>query len=141
MFLTANELNIGDFLKAIQFIPPTGMDVTYFISPEALQQNPTGFVKEDEDIPVSQSVTYSKKDPNTKIQQSDTPEDYAIIDSKKIVNSGAKMPVMPQVTPIEGKQCPFIDVLSDDNLGTDLLLKEDFGPFYKNTLFHCEKLN
>jgi hypothetical protein len=51
------------------------------------------------------------------------------------------MPVMPQVTPIEGKQCPFIDVLSDDNLGTDLLLKEDFGPFYKNTLFHCEKLN
>ena len=68
------------------------MDVTYFISPEALQQNPTGFVKADEDIPVSQSVTYSKKDPNTKIQQSDTPEDYVIIDSKKIVNSVAKMP-------------------------------------------------
>lgn len=141
MFLTANELNTNDFLKAIQFIPPAGMSVDYFVAPQKLNGETAGFAPDAEPTyPESDSIIYTRKDPNTKIQQQDTPADYSAIPMKNIVNTGGKMPVVPQVTPIEGKKCPFIDVLSEDSLGTDVILKESFGPFAKNTLFHCVKI-
>jgi len=143
MFLTANELGLEDFLKAIAFIPPTGMNVEYFISPKPINGDTPGFskeptVKEYED----DSITYNRVDPAQKIVQADTPEDYAGIIPTKTPTTGPKPPVMPNNTPIESLQCPYAKVISDDEtLGTDIVLTESFGPFQKNTLFHCKKLN
>lgn len=139
MFLTTEDLSIDGFLKAISFIPPKGMTVDYFISPNPIDIEGSEDYFEIEQDPSlrSDSITYNRKDPNTKIYQADTPAEYAENFSKKLVNTGNKMPVMPQSTPIESIGCPFVDVVSDTNLGTDVLLKEDYGPFPKNTLFHC----
>lgn len=139
MFLTTNELGLSDFLSAMQFIPPAGKTVEYFIAPTQVAGDTPGFEKSnDEPITPSDSIVYTRKDPATKISQADTPEDYSANTAMKIENSGPKVPVVPQTTPIEALDCPFVDVLSDDALGTDILLKENFGPFKKNTLFHCK---
>ena len=139
MFLTTEDLSIDGFLKAISFIPPAGMTVDYFISPIAVEGSEDYFNQEPVEDITSDSITYNRKDPNTKIYQSDTPAEYGETFSKKVVNTGNKMPVTQQSTPTESLGCPFVDVVSDTNLGTDVLLKEDFGPFHKNTLFHCVK--
>lgn len=135
MFLTAQELGLADFLAAIKFIPPAGKTVEYFISPSEVQGDTPGFVAED--LPTSDSITYTRKNPETKIAQSETPPEYAEVNALPVQNSGPKIPVVPQSTPTDALSCPFVDVLSDDNLGTDILLKENFGPFKRNTLFHC----
>lgn len=137
MFLTTEDLSIDGFLKAISFIPPAGMTVDYFISPSPIEGSENYFNVEQDPSLQSDSITYNRKDPNTKIHQADTPAEYGENFSQKLVNTGNKMPVTQQSTPTESLKCPFIDVVSDTNLGTDVLLKENFGPFYKNTLFHC----
>lgn len=137
MFITADELGLDDFLKAIQFIPPKGKSVEYFISPQEMDSPTPGYVKDNEPEYISDSIVYTRKDPATKISQQSTPADYANAKAPEVANSGPKPPVLPQTTSISSMKCPFIDVLSDNNLGTDLLLKENVGPFKKNTLFHC----
>ena len=143
MFLTSNELGLEDFLKAISFIPPKGTTVEYFISPKEINGATSGFQAE---VPAKKeyddnTVTYQRIDPATKIVQGDTPTDYANITPVEMPATGPKIPVMPQTTPIEALECPYAKVLSDDELGTDVILTENFGPFYKNTLFHCKRLN
>jgi len=143
MFLTSNELGLEDFLKAISFIPPKGTTVEYFISPKEINGTTSGFqaeapTKKEYD---DNTVTYQRIDPATKIVQGDTPTDYANITPVEMPATGPKTPVMPQTTPIEALECPYAKVLSDDELGTDVILTENFGPFYKNTLFHCKRLN
>lgn len=136
MFVTAQEeLPLDSFLKAVQFIPPAGKTIEYFISPEEIDDTP-GFEAEQTAQP-SDSIVYTRKDPGRKIDQQSTPADYADTSVPKVENSGPKATVLPRSTPISNLKCPFVEILSDDNLGTDLLLKESFGPFYKNTIFHC----
>lgn len=135
MFITAKDLNLEDFLQAVQFIPPKGMAVDYFVSPSKIDEPTPGYIEEDHTP--SDSIVYSRKDPAKKIAQQDTPVDYTDASAPKIENTGPKAPVIPKETPISSLKCPFIDVLSNDNLGTDLLLKEDVGPFKKHTIFHC----
>lgn len=141
MFLTTNELGLEDFLKAISFIPPKGTTVEYFISPKAIDGETTGFTQEAKKEFDDNTVTYQRVDPATKIVQGDTPADYANITPSEMPSTGPKVPVIPQSTPIEALECPYAKVLSDDELGTDVILTESFGPFYKNTLFHCLKEN
>lgn len=140
MFIQAEDLDLADFLKAISFIPPKGKTVEYFISPDEVDGPTPGYEREassnDEDY-VSESVVYTRKDPGQKIAQEDTPQDYANVDTSKIQNSGPKAPVVPQSIPTEALKCPFVDVLSDNNLGTDVILTENVGPFKRHTLFHC----
>lgn len=143
MFLTSEQLGIEDFLKAISFIPPKGTSIDYFISPKALNgEEVPGFEPEvtDHERFDDGTVTYQRVDPATKIMQADTPEDYADISPHEMPATGPKMPVIPQSIPISTMKCPYKTV-SDTELGTDLLLTENFGPFYKNTLFHCIKEN
>ena len=57
-----------------------------------------------------------------------------------MVNSGLKAPVVP--TPVDPSElkCPFITALTAPEDPTqDLVLTESYGPFKKNTLFHCIK--
>lgn len=140
MFLTANELGLGDFLKAISFIPPKGTTVEYFISPKEIDGETLGFQPETKEEFDDNTVTYQRIDPATKIVQSDTPSDYADITPVEMPATGPKAPVIPQSTTIESLECPYVKVLSDDELGTDVILTEAVGPFCKNTLFHCKKL-
>lgn len=140
MFLTTEELGIKDFLKAISFIPPKGTSVDYFISPKALNGETVGFAPAESvgEPYENASITYQRIDPAQKLVQADTPEDYADITPLEMPATGPKRPVIPQNTPIETLKCPY-RTISDDELGTDLVLTENFGPFYKNTLFHCLK--
>lgn len=140
MFLTTSELGLGDFLKAISFIPPKGTTVEYFISPKEINGETLGFQPETKEEFDDNTVTYQRIDPATKIVQSDTPSDYADITLVEMPATGPKAPVIPQSTPIESLECPYVKVLSDDDLGTDIILTEAVGPFCKNTLFHCKKL-
>lgn len=143
MYISFQEPNEEDFLKAINFIPPKGMVIQYFISPEDIGNILPGFQKEQETVEPSnpaEVVVYNRRDPASLIAQAETPIEYSLNTAEPLVNSGLKAPVVPtSVDPSELK-CPFITALTAPEDPTqDLVLTESYGPFKKNTLFHCIK--
>lgn len=143
MYISVQEPNEEDFLKAINFIPPKGMVIQYFISPEDIGNILPGFQKEQETVEPSnpaEVVVYNRRDPASLIAQAETPIEYSLNTAEPLVNSGLKAPVVPiPVDPSELK-CPFITALTAPEDPTqDLVLTESYGPFKKNTLFHCVK--
>lgn len=135
MFVNTQDLNLNDFLEFMEFIPPSGKSVEYFITPEKIKKPTPGYIEENSFK--GDSIIYTRQDPATKISQQSTPLDYGNSNPPKIENSGPKDSIVPKSTKLDSLKCPFIGVLSNDALGTDLLLKESIGPFYKNTIFHC----
>ncbi|MCF0126208.1 MAG: hypothetical protein HUJ68_10740 [Clostridia bacterium] len=140
MYISVQEPNEEDFLKAINFIPPKGMIIQYFISPEDIGNIIPGFTKEQETVEPSnpaEVVVYNRKDPATLIAQADTPIDYSINTAQPLVNSGAKEPVAQTSVDTSSLKCPFITPVVATDETQDIILSESYGPFKKNTLFHC----
>lgn len=141
MYISVQEPNEEDFLKAINFIPPKGMIVQYFISPEDIGNLIPGFQKEQETVEPAnpaEVVVYNRKDPATLIAQADTPIEYSINTAEPLVNTGLKEPVVPNSVDPSELKCPFVTALTaPNNDSQDIIITESYGPFKKHTLFHC----
>jgi len=142
MFLTNTDYNVEDFLQAIQFIPPQGMSVAYFITPNDINMpQGTGYQQQQniEKMP-DESQTYTMTPPQQKIDQAVTPAEFSHWQPGELGRRQPTPNVLPDITD-PGEQelgCPFVKVLSESRLyGTDIQLLEDFHMFPKNTLFHC----
>lgn len=137
MFLIDTENDIADFLEAVNFLPPEGFTVDYFVVPQNEMQVPanTGFELLSED---DLSQTYCRVEPINKIDQADSPIEYSDWSVPHIGVKGAKkMPLPRSVDPSE-LRCPFVKELSESNSTyKDLLLNKRYGPFPKGTVFHC----
>lgn len=141
MFLIDTENDIADFLEAVSFLPPKGFSVDYFIVPQnEIQLSPeTGFELQTED---ELSQTYSRVQPIEKIDQAVTPAEYNDWSAPKAGKRGPQETAIPRSVDPEELPCPFVKELSESNKKyKDLLLKENFGPFPKGTVFHCVKNN
>lgn len=139
MFLTNRELGIQQFLKAINFIPPKGTTVAYFISPQSINVTPeTGFTKED--TPDDESITYYKTEPVLKLDQATSPGDYSQWQPEELARRQPTPNILPTITEPDDLPSPFVKVINESEDKTyDLKLLEDFGPFLRNTIFHCKK--
>jgi len=140
MFLSAKEYDIEDFLKSLKFIPPKGTSVQYFISPKSMGDVPeqAGFEPQVKDVPPDESVTYVMTPPIQKVDQAVSPAEYSSWTPGELSRRQPTPNILPKVTEPEDLDCPFVQVLSESKVfGTDVKLLEDFGPFYKNTVFHC----
>lgn len=144
MYLNNHEYNLQDFLQSINFIPPQGFQVAYFITPHDIGQLPQNSGYEVIPTPEDESQTYTMTPPITKIDQAETPADYSSFDIPEL---GRRIPtpnILPEITEPEDLKSPFVKVLSESSIyGTDIQLKEDWMMFPKNTIFHCitKKLN
>jgi hypothetical protein len=142
MFLTNKQYNVQDFLRALQFIPPKGMSVAYFITPQEinLPDGAEDFVQRDKDIPPDESQTYVMQPPEMKIDQATTPAEYSIWEPGELGRRQPTPNILPDITD-PGEQelgSPFVKVLSESRIfGTDIKLIENFHMFQKNTVFHC----
>jgi hypothetical protein len=140
MFLTARELGPEQFLKALNFIPPKGTTITYFVSPKDIGvSKEMGYTKIEQ--PEDESIAYFKTEPITKVDQATSPGDYSVWEPNEL---GRKQPapnVLPTITEPEDLPSPFTKIINESEDGVyDLKLIENFGPFLKNTIFHCKKL-
>lgn len=140
MFLTNRELGISQFLKALNFIPPQGKTVAYFISPGKIELPDNSGYSEIE-LPEDESITYIKDKPILKIDQAQSPDEYSHWEPDKL---GRRIPtpnILPEFTDTSELKSPFMKVINESIDGTcDLRLMENYGPFLKNTIFHCKKL-
>lgn len=146
MFLTANEYDISDFLKAIGFVAPKNFNVEYFISPEEGLTDDTigqitdsGFTDESESPAVkSPGIKYFKRDPKTTHCFSKQPdEDF---------NMPAQYPVSMEGPNDNGQEyadsvtvkSPYkaIKVLESSKTEETLMLKENLGGVPRNSIVH-----
>lgn len=139
MFIVSEDNDILDFFDAIGFIPPEGKTIDYFISPTEVDvpQNSGFSLEQSAPTEVDQSQTYTRQAPVNKIVQADTPEAYFTYNFEPLPTK--PIPPQPQFEDMTDKtHCPFVQVVQESAmLGTTIRLEEDFGPFKKNTLFHC----
>jgi hypothetical protein len=142
MFLTNEDKTLEDFLSAINFVSPNGMDVQYFISPNKLQlPQGSGFQPQImQPKPEDESQVYIRTQPIQKIDQAQTPGEFSQWNPGELTRRQPTPNLLPDVTD-PGEQevgCPFVKVLSESKmLGTDIKLMEDFHMFPKHTVFHC----
>ena len=139
MFLTNPNLNIEDFLRATNFICPQGFSVAYFITPQQINvPEGAGYVEQKTAKPDDESITYTRTQPIQKQDSASSPAEYS---SWQIPEMGRRQPtpnILPDITEPEDLDSPFVKVLSESKqYGTDIILLENYGPFPKNTLFHC----
>jgi hypothetical protein len=142
MFLNNNEYTLQDFMQALSFIPPKGTTVAYFISPKAINvPEGSGFAPQElKDIPPDESQTYQRIQPVQKIDQAATPGEYSVIETSPLGRRQPTPSVLPDVVEPDDLDSPFVKVLSESKMfGNDLLLLENYGPFLKNSIFHCTK--
>jgi len=141
MFLVNDNKDIKDFLAAVNFISPKGMSISYFISPDKMQLPPdSGFQPQQLKIekPDDESQIYVRTQPVQKIDQSITPGEYSTWEPEELKRRQPTPNILPNITQPEDLQSPFVKILSESKMfGTDIKLLEDFGPFKKNTVFHC----
>ena len=143
MFLIDTENDIADFLEAVNFLPPEGFTVDYFVVPQneisISNYEDVGFELECED---DLSQTYCRINPIERIDQADSPAEYEDWTVQSPGVRGPKRMPFPRSTDPSELNCPFVKELSESNRTyKDLLLKENFGPFPKGTVFHCVRKN
>lgn len=144
MFLTSKDYNIEDFLQSLGFICPQGYNVAYFITPPgneiALPQGAPFTVQQLKDMPPDESQVYMQNPPAQKIDQAVTPAEFSVWEPGELGRRQPTPNILPDITD-PGEQelgSPFVKMLSESRTyGTDVQLTENFGPFPKNTLFHC----
>jgi hypothetical protein len=140
MYVANKELDIEDFLSAINFVPPSGMSVAYILTPQPGLQLPpgSGFQAETLDIPEDESIKYVRTEPQMKIDGAMTPADYSVFEVPEL---GRRIPTLsptPKITEPEDLPSPFVKVLSESmQYGLDIMLRENWKCFPKNTIFHC----
>ena len=144
MFLTVKQNTIPDFLSALGFIAPKGLDMTYIISPDTISSGAietlgnNGFSEiqtvKDKDF----SVKYLKKDP--KMSHSFSARNLITSDPEMMSDEFPKQltPEEPELyEPTEIKN-PHraIQIVECENIGgKSYLLKETFCGMPRNTLF------
>ena len=140
MFITDRELGLEQFLKALSFIPPQGTTIKYFISPRKIELPEGAGFSEIENSP-DETITYVRSIPMMKIDQASTPDEYLDIKPPKLGRRAPEPNLIPKSQDAEELGSPFMKVINESIDGTcDLKLLKEFGPFPKNTLFHCKEI-
>lgn len=143
MFLTVKNYNISDFLSALNFLPPKGMDLNYILSPDSITHET---INELEDlgykntiIPNLTNVKYLKKD--LKQTHSFSPVSQPLEDqllpsempkAKQIIQDDIIQKNNTIMTPKRGI------IIAEGNKYDDeqsYILREDFCGIPKNTIF------
>jgi hypothetical protein len=142
MFLVNRELGPEQFLKALNFIPPKGTKIAYFISPKKIDvPSETGYVQQKIETPEDESIAYFKTEPIMKVDQATSPGDYSQWEPEELKRRQPTPNVLPTVTEPEDLESPFIKIINEnEDKSYDLKLLENYGPFLRNTIFHCQKL-
>jgi hypothetical protein len=142
MFLTNRELGLEQFLKALNFIPPKGTTVAYFISPKHIDiPQGAGFSPQIEK-PEDESIAYLKTEPIQKQDSAQTPGDYSQWTPEELKRRQPTPNVLPTITEPEDLESPFMKIINESEDKTyDLKLLENYGPFLKNSIFHCKRIN
>ena len=139
MFLVQRELGPEQFLKALNFIPPKGTSITYFISPEKINI-PQGINFQAQDIPEDESIVYRRTEPVMKVDQAISPGEYSQWSPEELKRKQPTPNILPPVTEPEDLECPYMKIINESEDKTyDLKLLENYGPFLKNSIFHCKK--
>jgi len=140
MFIVQRELGPEQFLKALNFIPPKGTTITYFISPKGINI-PEGSGFSTADKPEDETITYSRTEPVMKIDQSASPGEYSKWSPEELKRKQPTPNILPTITEPEDLESPFIKIINEcEDKTYDLKLLEDYGPFLKNTIFHCKRV-
>jgi hypothetical protein len=140
MFIVQRELGLEQFLKALNFIPPKGTTISYFISPKEINI-PEGSGAAKIDLPEDQTITYTMSPPVMKVDQATSPGEYSQWDPEELKRRQPTPNVLPPVTDPENLGSPFMKIINEcEDKTYDLKLLEDYGPFLKNTIFHCKKI-
>jgi hypothetical protein len=140
MFLTNRELGPEQFLKALNFIPPKGTTIAYFVSPKEINiPEQSGYQKIDQ--PEDESIAYIKTEPVLKQDAATTPGEYSQWTPEELKRRQPSPNVLPTVTEPEDLESPFTKIINESEDKTyDLKLLENYGPFLKNTIFHCKRI-
>lgn len=167
MFLTDEPNSIEDFLKAVKFIAPKGMNLKYFIVPTerntpnlATTAKDNGFLNQDnfksnvDNVPgVTDTIIYRKADTSEKqsvshpsIDVTTIPNDFPItkatLDDTVTTDFSDKQPIKTDIIISGGEVMPpnaGVKVLESTERFHDVMLNEDMGIFPKFTVFHFVK--
>lgn len=156
MFINDKDHTIGDFLTAINFLAPQGMNLKYFIVPYAANTEMLasgaaegGFTPEAtsnmQNVPgVTDTITYAKKDFKSRQSFNDAnfnlnqiPNEYPITRQAQTPSNQEPLTTTVVVTggqidsPVKG-----VKVLESTKTYQDVILKEAVGPLPKNTILH-----
>jgi hypothetical protein len=142
MFLTNRELGPEQFLQALNFIPPKGTTIAYFISPRKLDvPSETGFIQQKIEKPEDESIVYYKTEPIMKVDQAVSPGEYSEWEPEELKRRTPTPNILPPVTDPESLESPFVKIINESEDKTyDLKLLENYGPFLRNTIFHAKPL-
>jgi len=117
------------------------MAVQYFISPQGINLPAgSGFAPQAKEVPPDESQVYVHQPPIDKIDQAITPAEYSVWEAPNLGRRPPTPNILPDITDPGEMELgsPFVKILSESRvLGTDIQLTKDFGPFPKNTVFHC----
>lgn len=167
MFLTDEPNSIEDFLKAVKFIAPKGMNLKYFIVP-AERDTPNltnvakdnGFLNQDnfksnvDNVPgVTDTIIYRKADTAEKqsvsrpsLDVTAVPSDFPItkapLEDTVTTDFSDKLPIKTDIMISGGEVMPpnaGVKVLESTERFHDVMLDEDLGMFPKFTVFHFVK--
>jgi hypothetical protein len=140
MFLVDRELGPEQFLKALNFIPPNGTTIAYFISPKEIPV-PEGSGYQKKESPEDESIAYFQTKPELKQDAATTPGEYSQWTPEELKRRQPTPNILPTVTEPEDLESPFIKIINESEDGVyDLRLIENYGPFLKNTIFHTKRL-
>jgi hypothetical protein len=139
MFLTKKDYSLEEFLASLNFIPPAGTTVAYFISPQGIAlPRGSGYAPQAEQHPDDESITYVKQEPALKQDQAQTPSEYSVFNTGELGRRQPTPNVLPPITEPAELPSPFVKIISESQTyGSDLKLLEDYQMFPAGTLFHC----
>lgn len=167
MFLTDEPNSIEDFLKAVKFIAPKGMNLKYFIVPAEKNTsnlntiaNDNGFLNQEsfksnvDNIPgVTDTIIYRKADTadrqsvsHPSLDVTAIPKDFPItkapLEDTVTTDFSDRQPIKTDIIISGGEVMPpnaGIKVLESTERFYDVMLNESLGMFPKFTVFHFVK--
>jgi hypothetical protein len=144
MYVQKQDLDLSDFLEAVNFVTPPGYQIDYFIIPHGESFNPP----EGADVSIQtppiddESILYHMTPPTLKKDFAQDPVEYGIWEPGELGRREPSPAAIPRVTEPEDLQSPFVKMINEGlNDKVEFVLKENIYPFPTGTYFSCERKN
>jgi hypothetical protein len=141
MYNQKPQLEIEDFLEAIDFVAPPGFEVSYFVVPRGGEVNlppQSGFNQAQSTI--DESITYHRTPAVEKLDVAEEPIEYSIWEPDALKRKEPAPHPLPRVTDPSELKSPFVKMINESReRSVTFVLKESVWPFKVGTLFHCER--
>jgi hypothetical protein len=141
MYLQKNDLDIEDFLQAVEFVVPEHYNLEYFVVPRGEGFTPPpGAAQAQNTYEDDQSIAYKMTPPQLKQDYAAPPPEYSIWEPGDLNRRQPQPAILPRVTDPSELQSPFVKIQeSADDRKLEFILTESVFPFPKGTMFSCTR--